>query len=57
MSLILFIIVVLVLLALALYACSLLPLPDPSGIVKPAIMILCVVLAIYVIGERAGVFH
>lgn len=55
MSLIIFIIVVLILLALALYACNLLPLPDPSGIVKPAIMILCVVVAILVIANRAGI--
>jgi len=51
---ILFTVIVLVLLALALYAISLIPLPGP-GFIKPLIQALCVVAAILVIAERAGI--
>ena len=53
MSIVLFIIVILVVLALALYAVNLLPILQP--VIRQCIQALLVVLAIYVICNRAGV--
>lgn len=53
MSLLIFIIVVLVLLALVLYAIRLAPLEQPISWIIQA---LAVVVAIVLIGQRAGVF-
>jgi hypothetical protein len=56
MSIILFIIIVLVVLALALYCVQLLPIPGAPPI-KQIIMALCVLVAILVICDRAGVLR
>jgi hypothetical protein len=56
MSLILVIIIVIVCLCLALYAVQLLPLPSdpPMQLIKPLLMVLCIVVAILVIASKAG---
>ena len=53
MSLLILILVVLVLLALALYAVQKMPIPSPINWILQVIL---VVIAIYVIGTRAGLF-
>lgn len=54
MSILLFILVVLIILALALYAVQLVPLPGP-GFIKQLIMVIFVVVAIFLIAQRAGI--
>jgi len=53
MSILILILVVLVLLGLALYVVQRLPIPSP---VNWIIQVVLVVIAIYVIGTRAGLF-
>ena len=55
MSILLFVFIVIVLLCLALYVVQLLPLPGAPPFAKPVLQIICVVFAIIVIAERAGV--
>ena len=53
MSILFFIIVVIVLLALALWAVEQLPIPSPLNWI---VQVLLIVVAIFVIGQRAGLF-
>ncbi|HQT55094.1 MAG: hypothetical protein Q8N10_09920 [Phenylobacterium sp.] len=53
MSILIFIIVVIVLLALALWAVQKLPIPSPLNWI---VQVLLIVVAIFVIGQRAGLF-
>ena len=53
MSILIFAIIVIVLLALALWAVQKLPIPSPLNWI---VQVLLIVVAIFVIGQRAGLF-
>jgi len=57
MGLIVLIIVVLICLALVLYAVQLIPLPatPPLQVIKPLVMILCILIAVLIIANKAGI--
>ncbi len=53
MSMLILILIVVVILALALYAVRMMPIPSPLNWI---IQVILVVIAIFVIGQRAGLF-